>query len=78
MACIVQVYMTPTVDVADEATARGLANEAVTCFNANPLMTDPRRYRQGWPSKRRGSTTLKRRLPNCNPGLTTARSSSAP
>jgi len=41
MACIVQVYMTPTVDVADEATARGLANEAVTCFNANPLMTIP-------------------------------------
>ncbi len=39
MACMVQVYMTLTVDVADEATARGLANEAATCFNANPPMT---------------------------------------
>ncbi len=41
MACMVQVYMTLTADVVDEATARGLANEAVTCFNANPLMTIP-------------------------------------
>jgi len=36
MACMVQVCMTLTVDVANEATARGLANEAVTCFNASP------------------------------------------
>ena len=38
MACMVQVYMTLVVDVADKAIARGLANEVVS-----PVSTPTRR-----------------------------------